>query len=663
MNIYKLSLGKEYFANNAYSNLYDNNLVCVHPGTPAIAQSRVSQGDAFLNAERGDLFYVCRSNDSIEFIGMFMDERPMFSLLEGKSDWTDREYIKLIDAVNNTNYDRDYKKWWTPKGVTTFHQIPEHELVDFEERILRPIFDISNQELNLSMEEALNNTVKNIEYYAKLQEHYTVLLGDKSKLFKEVNELNNIELKKLEYSYLRRGDISNQPVVLLRYKLLQSLIEGKEITNKLINQVKKEVDQNFEKNVFQAWSKPFRILYTFLYEKEKQGLVDFFCQLIWSIQEELKIEDKTKINLVHLDGAQNQGKDEIWFAIYNKTFKTQKFAKQLFFKVNDGFEYGLLDIQNRSLSDLKKSDTFDIEDIVQTFSKHIKTILNDNSMEKAKIGEYIEILEHKKQIILQGPPGTGKTYNAKKIAKQFIGDNKPEQIKIVQFHPSYSYEDFVRGITVKNNNGKLEYKTENKILAQFAKNALESNLPHVLIIDEINRANLPVVLGELIYALEYRGQAVETMYSVESDNGNKITIPENLYIIGTMNTADRSVGHIDYAIKRRFAFVDVLPTEAAILNKKAKELFKLVSQIFVNKVEGEKENSEYLAPDFNCKDVQLGHSYFLLREGTEEEQLTELSMRLQYEIMPILNEYVKDGLLLESDGLYIKLGEIEKFGL
>mgnify|MGYP000642439433 FL=1 len=170
------------------------------------------------------------------------------------------------------------------------------------------------------------------------------------------------------------------------------------------------------------------------------------------------------------------------------------------------------------------------------------------------------------------------------------------------------------------------------------------------------------MLGELIYALEYRGEAVETMYTLENGD-NKITIPENLYIIGTMNTADRSVSHIDYAIKRRFAFVDVLPDEEPINNKNAKEIFKKVSDLFVKDKDGKKVNSEWLALDFNFKDVQLGHSYFILKDGTEEEQNSELSIRLKYEIMPILREYVKDGLLLESDNLNKKLEDIENFDL
>jgi 5-methylcytosine-specific restriction protein B len=163
------------------------------------------------------------------------------------------------------------------------------------------------------------------------------------------------------------------------------------------------------------------------------------------------------------------------------------------------------------------------------------------------------------------------------------------------------------------------------------------NNDYVLIIDEINRANLPSVLGELIYALEYRGEPVNSMYAI--DNDATITIPENLYIIGTMNTADRSVGHIDYAIKRRFSFVDVLPNVEVITNEKAKELFKEVSKLFTE---------TYLASDFDAKDVQIGHSYFLLKEESEFSESEQLQLKLDYEILPILNEYVKDGLLLET---------------
>ena len=217
------------------------------------------------------------------------------------------------------------------------------------------------------------------------------------------------------------------------------------------------------------------------------------------------------------------------------------------------------------------------------------------------------------------------------------------EYEIVQFHPAYTYEDFVRGIVAKtNDDGNISYEVENKTLAKFAKKAMENpNGNYVLIIDEINRANLPAVLGELIYALEYRDDdSIKSMY--EYKGKRSINLPTNLYIIGTMNTADRSVGHIDYAIRRRFAFVDVLPDETVITHDKAKNLFKEVANLF---------SSEYLSPDFHKNDVQIGHSYFIV--GDE----SELRTKWLYEIKPILNEYIKDGILLSEaqevvDSLY-----------
>ena len=379
-------------------------------------------------------------------------------------------------------------------------------------------------------------------------------------------------------------------------------------------------------------------------------------------------------------------------------------------------------------------------------------LIKENKMNtESKIQKYINLLCYKPQIILQGPPGTGKTREAKRIARELLGlgENDSlegcEQFKLIQFHPSYSYEDFVRGIVAKNTEGNISYVTENKVLARFAKKAQksiqeslerqkrpikwedfrdfleekkgnvffddkikyngikekwidnekvkvltyslrkgfnewnegksaipiekfsqdnlddnfvtfkksqkieegywdiivdyfinwankfknESPKPYVLIIDEINRANLSAVLGELIYALEYRGEVVQSMYAIDEDNS--LVLPPNLYIIGTMNTADRSVGHIDYAIRRRFAFVNVLPKDltSELGNQFESTLFAKVTDLF----------NTNLSSEFRKEDVQLGHSYFI----TEQ---TPIAIRWEYEIKPILLEYVKDGILI-----------------
>lgn len=363
------------------------------------------------------------------------------------------------------------------------------------------------------------------------------------------------------------------------------------------------------------------------------------------------------------------------------------------------------------------------------------------------------------------------------LSSENLEGNEIQYLKLIQFHPAYSYEDFVRGIVAESNNAVIEYKTKNKLLADFAAKALANyrdsrknteqltedkwmqncfsefsdfiadkieknngrllldgtttylkeveedcfrytgdnwnspigNRMHfkdilemfkqhvkerqdikkmdgvsglakqhasyfmkvldmfysfmkdkkkpktevneikeknfVLIIDEINRANLPAVLGELIYALEYRGEKVESMYPIDDDN--TVIIPPNLYIIGTMNTSDRSVGHIDYAIRRRFAFIDILPKVLAGDTFEL-ELFKQVSALFIQNFDEyvqdntvELKLSEHLSEEFRPEDVWLGHSYFIKGEG-------DFSLRIKYEIVPILKEYVKDGILKKS---------------
>lgn len=225
-----------------------------------------------------------------------------------------------------------------------------------------------------------------------------------------------------------------------------------------------------------------------------------------------------------------------------------------------------------------------------------------------------------------------------------IFEDNFEDFKIVQFHPSYTYEDFVRGISVESKNNNVEYNVNNRVLAELANTAsINPKNDYVLIIDEINRANLPSVFGELIYAMEYRGEKVESMYKIRG-KGRELILPKNLYIIGTMNTADRSVGHLDYAIRRRFGFIEILPEDiSGSLEEKynfATEEFKKVKSLFIN--EGtDWERSVYLSNEFDPKDVCIGHSYFIYKKNDEENK----KIKIEYEVLPILKEYLKDGVL------------------
>ena len=268
------------------------------------------------------------------------------------------------------------------------------------------------------------------------------------------------------------------------------------------------------------------------------------------------------------------------------------------------------------------------------------------------LDECVRVLLRFKQMILQGPPGTGKTLAARCIVAEMLGvggkkidmdDCQGKRWDIVQFHPSYGYEDFVRGIRVKTENGGAVYETVDRHFGAMAKRAGKpenKHLKHFLIIDEINRANVAAVLGELIYGLEYRGDKITTQYAV-GENDFSLVVPKNLFVIGTMNTADRTIGHIDYAVRRRFAFQTLLPNRAVVKNERfsrapsALSLFDKVSALF-------DEKNGCMSDDFDADDVAVGHSYFL---AEDDDALRD---KMLFQVVPILKEYLRDAVLNEN---------------
>lgn len=308
------------------------------------------------------------------------------------------------------------------------------------------------------------------------------------------------------------------------------------------------------------------------------------------------------------------------------------------------------------------------------------------------VKNYVEIMESLgvKQMVLQGPPGTSKTYNAKQIIAYGIYDKLNENEKntyvltddkdikrlldkyqmgkkenteaywdMVQFHPSYGYEDFVRGITVTTENQQIKYKTINKVFGNICKLAKEDKEKneknagkYFLLIDEINRADIATVFGELIYALEYRDEWVEVPYTLdkeEADTPSKISVPDNLYIIATMNTADKSVGNIDYAIRRRFLFFDLLPDENVIRKNRGLEKEKLEKEkndIVINTFKGINKFIEDATKDsqYRANDFKIGHTYFLNCKDDQEGN-PKFLYKMQYQVLPILREYYIDGII------------------
>lgn len=296
-----------------------------------------------------------------------------------------------------------------------------------------------------------------------------------------------------------------------------------------------------------------------------------------------------------------------------------------------------------SLFKLTKEEYEVIMDIIreQNPTKTVKTcepytkkdFLEEVFMKKDQYENIINLLKYKKNIVLQGPPGVGKTFVAKRIAYSIMGKKDDSRIEMVQFHQSYTYEDFIMGYRPDEEGFKLKYG----IFYRFCKKAL--NDPHksyFFIIDEINRGNISKIFGELMILIESdkRGSnyAIPLTYYTE----NKFYIPENIYIIGTMNTADRSLAMIDYALRRRFCFVDI---ETAFENLKFKEYLKSksgdLSNIIIDKIINLNkaiENDVSLGRGF-C----IGHSYFCIDKDT----ITEEDYRniIRYEILPLLSEY------------------------
>ncbi len=171
------------------------------------------------------------------------------------------------------------------------------------------------------------------------------------------------------------------------------------------------------------------------------------------------------------------------------------------------------------------------------------------------------LLKDKKQVIFQGPPGTSKTYVAQELAAHLAG--WAGRVTLVQFHPSYAYEDFVQGFRPTLQGNQAGFDLRNGPLLRVAERAREEpDEKHFLIIDEINRGNLSKVFGELYYLLEYRDEEITLQY--QGDRGRKFSLPPNLYIIGTMNTADRSIARVDLALRRRFYFVEFHPDDEPV---------------------------------------------------------------------------------------------------
>lgn len=328
---------------------------------------------------------------------------------------------------------------------------------------------------------------------------------------------------------------------------------------------------------------------------------------------------------------------ECWNMILFTQRKTDNSADGSYlWKLRDELSEALehIDLSNIQLyTDSENPETDNIT--IETKHKYTKDdFMNEVYFDKKDYDALQHIISKKMNIILQGAPGVGKTYIAQKLAYAYMGIEDTERVMTIQFHQNYSYEDFIMGYRPTKDG--FEIKTG--AFYDFCKKAEENkDLPYFFIIDEINRGNISKIFGELFMLIEKDKRGSDYQIPLLYNKNEKFSVPENLYIIGTMNTADRSLAILDYALRRRFAFFDIKPSfetngfisyQTNLHNNRFDRLVDCVKNLN-NKI----KEDEALGEGF-C----IGHSYFCnLKQDDINEN--ELSYIVEYELIPLIKEY------------------------
>lgn len=335
--------------------------------------------------------------------------------------------------------------------------------------------------------------------------------------------------------------------------------------------------------------------------------------------------------------SDEQGADELWIKKVESLFSPIDYATLKGCPELENMEY--FRNPQGSLFKLTKDEYDFILDIIREENPIVTAsssdaytkddFLNEVYMTEERYETLVNVLRNKKNIILQGAPGVGKTFAARRLAWSMMGEKDDSRIEFVQFHQNYSYEDFMMGYKPVEDGFELKYG----IFYRFCQKAAnQPDKEFFFIIDEINRGNMSKIFGELLMLIEkdYRGTKMTLAY-----NGLPFSVPKNLYIIGMMNTADRSLAMIDYALRRRFSFFEIEPgfdSQGFISYQNG-----LNSETFDELISKVKELNRKIAADKSLgRGFCIGHSYFCGRDVCTDEWLHSV---VDYDILPMLSEY------------------------
>lgn len=519
--------------------------------------------------------------------------------------------------------------------------------------------------------DAVKNTFR-LKYLFRFSQKMNEFRNNPESIRESLESLPEEFLQQQEEQYRDSGKVGE-----IRHRMVKNILEG-EIPD--LDNLKQEVNEEYDKNIVKNW-KDFTIFSQVYINYFKSRTDKYLQEISEGLVEELGENDLTH-HYVTFQGAAAYPTDRCWIALYPASSESHMKAYQLAIIIDsDKIKYGMstgkeIKDENTSENDwildrqeINQEEDINYEVVEDYFHEKLDELwelndsLNDHDEPSPprRFKEIKEQIERNSQLVFYGAVGTGKTYTAQKFARYWVEPEEKEEIDervdTVTFHPSFSYEDFIEGLTAKKQGDNVAYEIEDGIFKKMTEKALEaykeaenkSQAPrYVLIIDEINRGNLPKILGETITLLEddkRLDQENEVRTSL-SHSGDKFVIPPNLKIIGTMNTADRSVSLVDTAIRRRFRFLRFAPDYDLLIDKlgfegtqelkdtiregnDADRVMKALSILALKEV-----NQRIIESGNLGKGKQIGHSYLLGKES--QDSIKDV---WRFEVLPLLEEY------------------------